>query len=175
MYFYPNQLLYRTTDLCVWYLILWYYYDINDILCLCAETQIISMQNETNIYSTVCVDEEICIYVWMCVYKDVWEAFMWVRRGCGWGGLRVPQSAEEEGEGGNKNKKAGGSETLHKHLAAWIFLKYLALEESNLLTETLWDALCFCDRCLSIRMKLMKACMLNSSSIRDRQELRGTI
>lgn len=36
-------------------------------------------------------------------------------------------------------KKHRGLETLHKHLSAWIFLKYLALEEPNLLTETLWD------------------------------------
>ena len=102
-------------------------------------------------------------FVYVCLGGfDVGEEGRWVRRGGGWGGLGAPQSAEEEvgeeggGGGGDKTKRRGGSETLHKHLAAWIFLKYLALDEPNLLTETLWDALCRCDRCLCIRMKIIR-------------------
>lgn len=85
---------------------------------------------------------------------------MWVRRPRG--------SSVSGGGGGGKTKRHRGSETLHKHLAACIFLKYLALEEPNLLTETLWDALCCSDRCLYIRRKIIKARMLHSSSMRQR-------
>ncbi len=117
-------------------------------------------------------DLYVCVCVCLCVCTETFGR-LW----CGWGGNVGEEASgllsQRRRRGGCQNKKAGCSETLHKHLAAWIFLKYLALEEPNLLTETLWDALCCCDRCLCIRMKIIKARMLHSSSIRDRQELRG--
>lgn len=131
------------------------------IYCVSARRQQIISELDRQISASRFVLMKRFVYVCLGGF-DVGEEGRWVRRGGGWGGLGAPQSAEEEvgeeggEEGGDKTKRHGGSETLHKHLAAWIFLKYLALDEPNLLTETLWDALCRCDRCLCIRMKIIR-------------------
>ena len=66
------------------------------IYCVSVQQKIIS---ETNINSTVCVDEQICVCVCVCVCLggfDVGEEGMWVRR---------PRGSSVSGGGGAEARR----------------------------------------------------------------------